>query len=160
MSTKQVAIAQASRNQLFHFARDVMQLDLRDNATPNEIKSRLKAAGYDKDFIEYEAEGVDEPKRIVDTKPLDGDVIAPNGKPEKVKIQIAVGDKPGEDLPVFVGVNGKGMFIPRGEPVEVPYPYYEVLNNARQYRFASNEREGLQQPVEVPTYPFSVFSPV
>lgn len=161
MSMKKVPIAQASQKQLLHFARNVLQLDVpRDNATPNEIKAKMKAAAYNEDFIEYEAEGVDEPKRIVDTKPLDGEVIAPNGKPATVKIQIAIGHDKGDDQPVYVGVNGKGMFIPRGEPVEVPYPYFEALNNARQYRYDSDDQHGLRPPVEVPTYPFSVLSPV
>lgn len=160
MAMTKVAIAQASQKQLLHFARTIMQLDVRDNATPNELRSKLRAAEYKEDFIEYEAEGVDEPKRIANAKPIDAETATPAGKPEKVKIQIAVGNNKGEDQPVFVGVNGKGMFIPRGEPVEVPYAYYEALNNARQYRYSSNEQDGLQAPVEVPTYPFSVFSPV
>ena len=161
MSMKRVPIAQASQKQLLHFARNVLQLDIpRDNATPNEIRAKMKAAAYNEDFIEYEAEGVDEPKRISDAKPLEGEIITPNGKPEKVKLQIHVQDTPAGDQPVFASVNGKAMFIPRGEVVEVPYAFYEALNNAKQYRYGSNTQEGLSQPIEVHTYPHSVHSPV
>lgn len=41
-------------------------------------------------------------------------------------------DKTGNADPrgVFVAVNGKGMFVPRGKEVEIPIEYWEVIKNS------------------------------
>lgn len=37
---------------------------------------------------------------------------------------------PGVQNPLPIGVNGSVMVVPTGEPVEVPYRFYEALKNA------------------------------
>ena len=43
-----------------------------------------------------------------------------------VQVYLAPGQK-GENNSVFVGLNGKGYTVPRGRPVMVPWPVFEIL---------------------------------
>jgi hypothetical protein len=67
-----------------------------------------------------------------------------------VKIRIAKSDKDSK-YPVFVGVNGVGYAIKRGEAVEVPEPVVEALRNAVQVSYAEDgtSNESLVYPFEV-----------
>ena len=74
-----------------------------------------------------------------------------------VRVQIHTSDKPGGEEPIQLGVNGKLMFVPRGEPVEIPLEYASVLANAREWVYDEyrDGMGGLKKPREVHTYPFS-----
>jgi hypothetical protein len=77
---------------------------------------------------------------------------------EYARILIHRSDKPGGNDPVFVGVNGVAMYIPRGEPVAVPIEYVRILQNAVEHHYpeARDMRaEPLGQPELVSAYPFS-----
>ena len=76
---------------------------------------------------------------------------------EYVRILVHTSDKPGGEEPVFVGVNGIGMYIPRGEEVEVPVEYAEGLDHARQLVYPQSDDPvgGLGEPREVHVYPFT-----
>ena len=91
----------------------------------------------------------------VATSPLEGDVL--EGK-ERTKILIHESQDPNAVNPVFVGVNGIGYTINRGEEVDVPVGVVESLNNARETlydRVIENGHEHLV-PREALSYPFSI----
>lgn len=50
---------------------------------------------------------------------------------KKVKIKLPRDKSSGADpRGVYVAVNGVAMFVPRGVEVEIPEPYYEVLQRS------------------------------
>lgn len=80
-----------------------------------------------------------------------------NKKKDWKMIQIA--EKDGETQPVFVGSNGRQVYVRRGEPVEVPPWVVEVLSHANQMVRA--RKPGTDNEWEwksVPSYPFQVLS--
>ena len=46
-----------------------------------------------------------------------------------VQVFLAPGQK-GDNSSVFVGLNGKGYTVPRGRPVMVPWPVFEILRRS------------------------------
>lgn len=58
-----------------------------------------------------------------------GEDLQLSGK--KRTITIHTTDSPDGSEPVFVGLNGYGYYIKRGEPVEVPEEVVEILQNAK-----------------------------
>ena len=46
-----------------------------------------------------------------------------------VQVYLAPGQK-GENNSEFVGLNGKGYIVPRGRPVMVPQPVFEILRRS------------------------------
>jgi hypothetical protein len=70
-------------------------------------------------------------------------------------------EKAGGKEPLFVAVNGRGMFIPRGVPSWVPEEYVEVLDHAQEqvydeYDAEKNMMGGLTTPSVHHAYPFSL----
>ena len=60
---------------------------------------------------------------------------------------------------MFVGVNGKGYTITRGQEVDVPNGVLEVLNNARETLYERKKDEYGKEylsPREALSYPFSI----
>jgi hypothetical protein len=68
-------------------------------------------------------------------------------------------NKAGGNEPLFVAVNGRGMFVPRGSAVWVPEEYVEVLDHAEEwvypeYDAGRNMLGGLEKPTIQHAYPF------
>ena len=74
----------------------------------------------------------------------------------KVTITIAEQEGAGGKRAVFVGVNGVGMLIPRGRPVDIPLRYYFALNDAVKTVHEQDEATGDVVSSEVPSYPMSI----
>jgi hypothetical protein len=69
---------------------------------------------------------------------------------------------PGGDQPVWLGCNGDGLFVPRGQICDVPIKYRDSLVNAKQvvFRQAVDEQgmpAGIAEPREVYSYPHQIF---
>ncbi len=76
----------------------------------------------------------------------------------KVLIKVHKTGRPEEPEDVFVGVNGVGYQIKRGEPVTVPEPVVKVLENAVQTVYIKgrdSEGREIMKPNEVQAYPFT-----
>ena len=75
----------------------------------------------------------------------------------KVKIKIHRTGNPNEAPDVYVGVNGVGFQIKRGETVEVPEPVAKALENAIQTVYTETKEDGkvVLKPNAVPAYPFT-----
>jgi hypothetical protein len=140
-----VRIDAAKLNELRHFAEVQMGLDVPEGAKIVQIRALLQQAGYTKDTIE-----------------VDDDVLVPATKPEaaaasgKTKIIVATQEGPGGDRPIFVSVNDRPMYVPRGEVVEIPNEFVHVLSNAKQIVYEATDAQGLGRAREVLTYPFQI----
>lgn len=73
----------------------------------------------------------------------------------RVKIRIhKTGDK-NEQKQVYVGVNGVGYLIKRGEDVDVPEPVMRVLENAVQTVYDYDDDKGMLVRRDALAYPFT-----
>lgn len=73
---------------------------------------------------------------------------------EKVTIQIETEDKPGGNEPVPVKHDGRTIFIPRGEPVQVARKFVMILQDAVAYRYDNDETNGLVNKRPLKTIPW------
>lgn len=156
--TERIKIADATPAQLREFGANTLGLELHGRETGAIMAAKFAEVGYNVDDI-----GLQTPAVV----PSGG----PNGEAafntrdradgvKEVRIVIHTQDKPGGEDPVQVGVNGKLMLIPRGEPQWVPESYVEVLNHAVEYVYdeykgGPDNLGGLNKPREVKSYPFS-----
>lgn len=150
MSDKKIPIAQASKEQLRTFAETHLGIVMPPDAKTETLRAKV-AAAWNKDEIVIQEDAPSQPQtggsRAVPAS-------APNGK---VKLIIQRTDDAGGDEPVPVGVNGRVMLIPRGEEVEIPKPYFEVLKNAVKHIYEPLKDGGMNPiPRKVAMYPYQV----
>lgn len=165
MKTKQIAIAEASKEQLFQFAKGRLGLDVPLSITKSMLLAKISVA-HDKDTIDVP--DVDEE---VD---LNAPVLTPKGKraptSEEGSRLVSKGGK-GDPLvemtlhqsaekdgkrPVFVAVNGVEILVPRGERIKLPYRYFHALENAIRTEGTWDEQSNEIIKTEVPAYPFLI----
>lgn len=159
MKGTKVSIEEATLPQLKAFGEAVLGLDLARNATAQVVRGKMQEAGYNADFItvfETVEPGV--------ASHTDGQSARQSARIVKesgrvfYRVLIPNEEKPGGEEPVPVSVNGRLMYIPRGQPAEVPEEYVEVLENAQAYVYEPYTGEGLgglKPPKVVKSYPFS-----
>lgn len=147
MSDKKIQIAQASKEQLRAFAETHLGIVMPPDAKTETLRAKV-AAAWNKDeiVIQDDAPASTQPDRRA------APISAPDGK---VKLIIQRTDDAGGDEPVPVGVNGRVMLVPRGEEVEIPKPYFEVLKNAVKHIYEPLKDGGMNPiPRKVPMYPY------
>jgi len=141
MATKEIPFADASASQLADFASTQYGLDVRHTTGHANIIKALQAVGYDKQTI-----AISVPDPIAMAAQAAGRRMAEINIPEQ--------EKPGGSEAVYVSVNGRSMFIPRGQNCTVGYEYYEALLHAVKYVYDTDENGGLiNPPREVLEYP-------
>lgn len=153
---REIKIADATDAQLRAFANGTLGFNLPANTKDTTVLARIKAA-WDKDYILVaEESAAADGTQSGDAPPAPSAIkAATDERPEKVRIIINVTEETGGNDPVVVGVNGKVMLIPRGEEVEIPHPYFEVLKNAVTHKYEQLPDGGLNPvPREVSLYPF------
>ncbi len=82
--------------------------------------------------------------------------LGEDGEPPPVIVHIGITDKPGGDQDVQLSVNGRACLVRRGEDVEIPYMYYEVLKNAVEVHRDALPDGGLGPERKVFPIPFHV----
>jgi hypothetical protein len=151
-----IRLVDATHAELSAFATQDLNLELPDAATRADIIELIKQSGHTAKSFE-----LDDMAR----RPVGMAARAPSGDLDDythVKLTIAMQDIPGGREPVFVSVNGRGMFIPRGEPVEVARRYYEsALRDAVEVHYPetqelTRDRSALEAPIETPRFPITV----
>lgn len=151
MSEKKIPLSEASEVQLRDFAEAYLGMTFPANTKPETIRAKVSAAWTKEHILVSEAD--ENPKQTAPK--AQPPKVNGSEAPEKVKIIISRTDEAGGDEPVFVSVNGRGMLVPRGEEVEVPYPYFEVLNHAVKDVYEPLKDGGINPiPRKVPAYPF------
>ena len=90
--------------------------------------------------------------------PLDvGAKVAGDKKDEgRVTVMIHKSGDPSEVDPVFLGLNGRGITIPRGVECRVKNGYVNILENAKKTTYHFNKKTGQTEPRVSHSYPFSV----
>lgn len=147
----EVQIDDASGPQLRQYARDNLGVEF-DQFTPVEtMRAQVRNAIAPKTAFLIAAPDAPLPPKPKAKAEAEGAEL-----PEMVTVIIAATEEPGGDEAVPVGVNGKAMLIPRGEPSKIPYRYYEVLENAKEWVYPQLKDGGLGQPRAVYSYPFQV----
>ncbi|GAB5434794.1 MAG: hypothetical protein EpisKO_41640 [Epibacterium sp.] len=163
---KRVMIEDANEKQLRDFVTILMGLEVKADATKDEMMNLLEVAGYHLPDIPT--------MQRADDAPLFSDATgAPRprtfthkfgGKErECVAIFINQEDKPGGEEPVPVSVNGVQLWVPRGERCVIPAEYVEVLENAEKFVYAplsasatmAEMEQGLREPRIIKEIPFS-----
>ena len=150
---RQVKIAEANHSELLMFARDTLGLNLPPNTKVETLIARITAA-WDKEHILVPEAEPEKPKQ---SGPKPQPVTSAQEEPEKAKVRviIQVTEEAGGADPVPVGVNGKVMLIPRGEEVDIPESYFEVLQHAITHKYEALPDGGMNPiPRKVPLYPF------
>lgn len=161
MAQERIPTDKATLQQLRDFAEVIMGLELAERETKQTILGKLAAAGFTGESVPaVGAAPVAATSRPASTgpgnrrmRPGTEDSAAPVWE---VQILIPTSSEPGGDEPVPVGVNGRVMYIPRGEPVWVNETYVEALNNAERYVYEpyTEGMGGLSTPRVVKSYPF------
>ena len=77
---------------------------------------------------------------------------------DKIRLILSEGNGAGGASPVPVGVNGKIMLIPRGEEVEIPRTYFNVLKDAISRVTYQEGETGTIKSRDVASYPFQILS--
>lgn len=142
---RKVPMDEATKADLREFAKQ-RGVALMNFDSEERIKEKLYASGWHSDFIVL-YEGQEPAKAAVP----EGEMAEP-----MVSLTIHQQEGKGGQRPIFVGVNGVGMLIPRLIPVNIKLRYYEALKNASETQYEYDENTGNLNPREVPSYPFQV----
>lgn len=170
-----IAIESATLDQLRAFAEQ-QNLDIPPTkATVSAMRVLIGRAFPTMEAIDVADEGAMEgpvsraPLNFVFAQPtnavdmLDPQKVDPEIKPFLVvELQVHAGSEDTNAAKrVHVSVDGRDMVIPRGQKVEIPYPYYEALYNARGTEYVQTgdlrEEGSLRDSMQVQAYPFQVF---
>lgn len=144
---KRVPIDDATEVQLRLFASETLGMDIKDTAKIDTVRARVLAAWDKPEILIADTEAAPEPEA---SKPA-----AKQTEPGMVRLILGVTEEAGGADPVQVGVNGKVMLVPRGKEVEIPLAYFQVLENAVQFKYEPLPDGGMEpEPRKVPLYPF------
>lgn len=179
---EKINLKEASRDELFRFATEVLGLDVAKNASQTDIIGKIFLADPDLEHIERPAqpEVLQQASDVLppaqgssyDTRPQDQvqaagkraarlDTDSRNDRRVCIILQrqdLKNGTKEGE-RPKFVGVNGVGVLIPRGEPVIVAERYVNALRIATETVYEQDDQTGDVIEFDVPNTPFQVLDP-
>lgn len=152
----QVALADATAAQLREFAQTVLGLEIAPTTPAAGIRAKIGAAGYDKDII-----SVGQVTVVPTEHPHVGIHMATTSESEGYStVIIQKSNEKLGDQPVWVSVNGVGMFIERGKKSRIKNRYVEALQNAIEVIYEQDQSD-LKAPLiprEVHRFPFSIVS--
>lgn len=143
-----VSLALATKAQLDHFARNVLNLSLPEGATIPQLRAAIIAAHGEADIDAGDAAAPASTK-------APGAVAATDTR-KPVTIIIPETEQDGASQTVHVAVNGSNMIIPRGQPVTIPHAYLHALQNTIQRLPVTNREGEIVGWRDVPAYPFSI----
>lgn len=171
-----IPIEDATKEQLAAFAQQTLGLDVPKNSSVAAIKAKI-AAAWDKDHITALAD-VDASETASNPAPAApapapaapapaapvapaassaGRMVSAGGaRDPKVRLYIPSEERAGGNRAVFVGVNGRGILIPRDKEVDVAYRYYEALKNAVTTVHREDQETRKLISYDAPAYPFQV----
>lgn len=150
-----VYVASAKRSELLWIATSELGLEVSETATADEIRDIIRKSGSQQKSFE-----------------IDGSIplgMAPSRREEKteytqVRLTIQAGDGEHGAQPIWLAVNGRGMWVPRGEPVIIPrYLFEGSLEQAIEVVFPetgnprSPEDPVLGNPIQRPRFSYTVY---
>jgi hypothetical protein len=163
------SLDEATREELLLFVRLALQADVPDDESIDGLRRIVRDCGYDviEDLASASETQLGEIRRKVEEdrrRRMTGEhgpagVRTPGFGAPKVRLRIeSRGDGVGDER-VPVSVNGFRFDIPVGQPVDVPYPYFEALRHAVSMEWIERRDHTGKlylEPREVQSYPFSV----
>jgi hypothetical protein len=169
VALKQIPIEEATLPDLRAFAQNVLQIEVPERANKQAVRGKIADAGWTMGHIVLDdASGIDLPgardreSGLVNVRPrlteAGEPVLNSDGEPEnEIKVLVHTSDKPGGEDPVFVSINGRGMYVPRGQNVWVPEKFVGALKAAEEKHYPEYDGGdgGLGKPRLVQSYPFS-----
>ena len=147
MATIVKPISECTLQELRKFAQETMGLEIASTANRAQIIAKLSAV-MQGDVIQIDAQDeADHPplKKVEDD--------------EYVTIIIASNEEVGGKEPVWVSVNGRGLYIPRGVPSRVHKRYEHVLKNAVRTVYEQETVNGIPGDIvgrNVHSYPYTI----
>ena len=160
MKQKTVPWDEATLDELKMFAAQVLGMSVHPNIGEDKLRGKIRMAYPGESITIMVLEDEDDKAADAPVAPSEGDGKALRGASAAgdpmVTITIAETDSAGGKRPVFVGVNGVGMLIPRGKQVDIPYRFYLALTNAIKTTYEQDEATGEIVSSDVPSYPFGV----
>jgi hypothetical protein len=157
-----VPLKQATIAQLTAFATEVLNISLEPGLKQPQIVARIKAVAPEISDITLPGQPGSPDHDATPDAPKAPAAVGSRPRPGRTRILIQAREDMGGDRPLFVSVNGSGMLIPRGEAVDVPDPYAEVLKNAVEVHYeqkTGDEGEIIYVPRHVPRFPMSIMGP-
>ena len=167
-----VKLADATLEQAKYYATTVLQLDIHHSLGLPKTLARIKEA-FEGDEIVVPAELGGMPAAVASAAPTAAAAAATpkevaahggntppapkaKGDPMEQFVEIFIDRQEGamgkED--VYAAVNGIGIRIPRGKPVQVKRKYVEVLKNSVQTQYVQNEKTQEIESFDALLYPF------
>ena len=143
-----IKLSAASGEQVRKFASEVLGLDIKTADTIGSIRAKI-ATVWEGDEIDVEEGGKLAKVQVmpIETKDDDGS--------EMVRVIIQKTSGVGGSDTIFASVNGRAIWIPRGEPVDLAKKYFEVLQNAVEAIYDQLPDGGINtEPRMVPVYPY------
>ena len=144
---KTVAIENATDDQLRTFAAENLGITLKDTEKRPALLARIRGA-WDKPEI-----------TVSDVEPIQPKAKqaenANTGSDEFVTVLIERQEEPGGEEPVFLSVNGRALWVPRGEPARIRKPYFDVLKHAVKTVYEQTGTDEIRSR-NVPMYPFRI----
>ena len=156
---KKIPIREATEKELREFASGTLGMTIKSTAKLETVRARIQAA-WDKDEITVPDHEVPETEQEAKDRsvPQAPTPITEAQKPPAegmVRLIVHVSEEAGGSAAIQLGVNGKIMLVPRGEEVEIPQRFYEVLCHAITHKYESMPDGGMDPiPREVSLYPF------
>lgn len=158
-----VEIADATDEQLREFCRNNLGLPVGDQETRASLEAKIQTT-WGKSKITV-SEGRKKATRI---KTEAAAVVDEGGIPVDKRTNMVVEpiweilipetEEPGGKDPVFLGVNGRGMFVERSVPSEIKHRYYaDLVTNTKTVYIQVDERT--IEPRVMPAHPFNVLTP-
>lgn len=134
-------LATATQEELKAWAFENLALNLSMTMKQETMIERILAACTEK--------GIDPPANKIET--------AHGKKAGYITINIAKDKSEGGAEPVFIGVQGKGILVPRGMNIDIPYPYAVALENAKQ-DIVTQDEDGKVMKETVYQYPYQIIN--
>jgi hypothetical protein len=128
---KTVKLMNATDEQLIQFATQSLGLEINKKKDKRAvILSKIKAA-YSSDAFELPDETPAKPAKAKDIEVASVASDQDLRDQQFVTVMIPETEKPGGTEPVKLSVNGRALYAPRGEPIDLRYPYFVALQNAK-----------------------------
>lgn len=154
MSSK--PLKDGTADQIAGHARTSLGLDVPEGMSAPEVLALIRRAGIDPDALTLavEAPRRGRPPKAEATPAASGDVE--EGSLVDMYVTIILPEVDGEPEMEPVSVDGRAMYIRRGQESRIRYPYYAALREARRFVYSSDERRGLTSRREVQAIPLQI----
>lgn len=166
---RKVRLKEATLQELRQFAAEVKGLPVSPVWNTEVLRSKILAVHSDEYIHLPDAKTPDGFVAVPESRFFDGSDDAPrpqvqmkapkpatrNDDHKFVSIIIAKGEAKEDQSPVWVSVNGRGLWIERGKPQRIRMPYLRALQLAVRTVYHYDD-SGQLVPEDVPSYPFQV----